>query len=264
MRTSLVVLIAAIVALFGCADAGADPGGSAADPETLNGTVVLRQPDVVPPDSLLTVTLEDVSLADTPATTIAQTQIQLKDLQAPIPFALVYPAAAVRPGAVYVARARVNLRDQLLFTTTERYQVDPLNPAPLQLIMDPVRTTPPPTPNVSLTDTYWKLLEVSGQPVAVAEQMREPQLVLNSQDGRFAGSGGVNRLMGGYALDGASLTFSQVASTMMAGPPEAMAQEQAIVAALGNVRGYAISGDQLTLVDAAGQPVLKAVAVALR
>jgi heat shock protein HslJ len=130
--------------------------------------------------------------------------------------------------------------------------------------MDPVRTTPPPTPNVSLTDTYWKLLEVSGQPVAVAEQMREPQLVLNSQDGRFAGSGGVNRLMGGYALDGASLTFSQVASTMMAGPPEAMAQEQAIVAALGNVRGYAISGDQLTLVDAAGQPVLKAVAVALR
>ncbi|MFN8070259.1 MAG: META domain-containing protein [Mycobacterium sp.] len=264
MRTSLVLLIAAFVALIGCAAAGADPGGSVADSETLNGTVVLRLPALLPPGSLLTVTLEDVSLADAPAQTIAQTQIQVKDQQAPIQFALVYPSAAVRPGAVYAARARLNLRDQLLFTTTERYQVDALNPVPLQLVMDPVPSSPPPPPDVSLTDTYWKLLEVGGQPVAVAEQMREPQLVLNGQDGRFAGSGGVNRLMGGYTLAGNSLTFSQVASTMMAGPPEAMQQEQAIVAALGNVRGFSIAGDQLTLTDQFGQPLIRAVAVALR
>lgn len=264
MRTTLVLLIAAFVALFGCAGAGADPGGSVADSETLNGTVTLRQPAVLPPDTLLTVTLEDVSLADAAAVTIAQTQIQLKDLQAPIAFSLVYPSAAVKPGAVYAARARLNLRDQLLFTTTERYQVDALNPTPLQLVMDPVPAAPPPTPDVALTDTYWKLLSVAGQPVVVADQVREPQLVLNGQDGRFAGSGGVNRLMGGYTADGTTLTFSQVASTMMAGPPEAMAQEQAIVAGLGNVRGFSITGDQLTLVDQAGQPVITAVAVALR
>ena len=51
---------------------------------------------------------------------------------------------------------------------------------------------------------------------------------------------------------------------MMAGPPEAMRQEQAIVAALGRVDEFSITGDQLTLVDEAGQPVLTAVAVALR
>ena len=72
------------------------------------------------------------------------------------------------------------------------------------------------------------------------------------------------RVVPGARLDGDSLTFSQVASTMMAGSPEAMQQEQAIVAALGNVRGFSIAGDQLTLVDESGRPVLKAVAVALR
>ena len=53
----------------------------------------------------------------------------------------------------------------------------------------------------------------------LAQQMREPQVVLNGETGRFAGSGGVNRLMGGYTVDGTGLTFSQVASTMMAGAP---------------------------------------------
>ena len=264
MRTSLVLLMAAIVALFGCATAGADEGDPVADALTLTGAVVLREPAALPAGTLLTVTLEDVSLADAPAVTLAQTQFEVKDQRTPIPFTLVYPTAGVRPGSVYAARARLTLGDQLLFTTTERNAVDPLNPLPIELVVDSVATAPPPTPDVPLTDTYWKLLEVGGQPVAVAEQMREPQLVLNSQDGRFAGSGGVNRLMGGYTLDGGSLTFSQVASTMMAGPPEEMQQEQAIVAALGNVRGFSIAGDQLTLVDGSGAPVLKAVAVALR
>ncbi len=269
MRRTIFLVIVAILALFGCATAGADDGDPVADSATLNGAVVLRQPAPLPDGTLLTVTLEDVSLADAPAVTLAQTQFEVKNQQSPIPFAVVYPTSAVRPGALYAARARLTLGDQLLFTTTERYPVDPLNPVPVQLTLDPVTPAPvtpapPPTPDVSLTDTYWKLLEVSGQAVVVADQMREPQLVLNSQDGRFAGSGGVNRLMGGYILDGATLTFSQVATTMMAGPPEAMAQEQAIVAALGRVRGYRITGDQLTLVDEFGQPALMAVAVALR
>lgn len=269
MRTTLALVSVAILALFGCAIAGADDRDPLADSATLNGAVVLRQPAALPDGTLLTVILEDVSLADAPAVTLAQTQFEVRNQQTPIPFAVVYPMSAVRPGALYAARARLTVADQLLFTTTERYSVDPLNPVPIQLTLDPVpadppTTAPPPVPDASLTDTYWKLLEVSGQPVLVTEQIREPQLVLNSQDGRFAGSGGVNRLMGGYTLDGATLTFSQVAMTMMAGPPEAMAQEQTIVAALGRVRGYRIAGDRLTLVDEFGQPALTAVAVALR
>ena len=267
MRTGLVLVLAAIVALLGCGAAGAEPGGSVADSATLNGSVVLRQPAVLPAGTLLTVTLEDVSLADAPAVILGQTQFEVRDQLMPIPFSLVYPVPAVRPGSVYAARARLTLGDQLLFTTTQRNAVDPLNPLPIELVVDSVATDvppPPPTPDASLTNTYWKIFEVAGQPIVLAQQMREPQLVLNGQTGRFAGSGGVNRLMGGYTVDGTGLTFSQVASTMMAGAPEAMQQEQAIVAALGAVRGFSIAGDQLTLFDEPGQPVLRAVAVALR
>ncbi len=117
--------------------------------------------------------------------------------------------------------------------------------------------------DVSLTDTYWKLLDVDGAAVTVAEQMREPHLVLHGEDGRLAGSGGVNRLMGGYTVDGGAVSFTQVATTMMAGPPEAMQQEQVILGALGRVRGFRVAGDRLTLVDEAARPVLTAVAVAL-
>ena len=265
MRTTVLLVITVVVAMFGCAAAGADPGDSVADSATLSGSVVLRQPAVLPAGTLLTVTLEDVSLADAPALIVGQTQFEVRDQLTPIPFTLVYPVPAAQPGSVYGARGRLTLGDRLLFTTTQRNSVDPLNPLPIELVVDSVATeTPPPMPDVSLTNTYWKIIEVDGQPVAAAQQMREPQLVLNGQDGRFVGSGGVNRLMGGYIVDGKGLTFSQVASTMMAGAPEAMQQEQAIVVALGAVRGFSITGDQLTLANDSGQPVLRAVAVALR
>lgn len=234
------------------------------DTLTLNGSVSYRERMALPPDAVLTVTLEDVSLADAPAVMLAQTNVRLNGQQVPVPFSLAYPSAAVRPAATYAVRARVNLGDQLMFTTTERNQVDPLNPGPVDLMLTRVAADVPPVPDASLTDTYWKLVEVSGQPVQVTEAMREPSVVLQSQDNRFHGSGGVNRLMGGYTRDGGSLAFSQVASTMMAGPPEAMAQEQAILGALGRVRGFTIAGDQLTLVDESGAPVVKAVAVALQ
>lgn len=266
MRAGLVVLITSVVTMLGCATAAADPPGPVPDSLTLTGSASYRERIALPPDAMLTVTLEDVSRADAPAVTLAQNQIALNGQQVPIPFSLIYPASAVQPQSIYAARARITVGDRLLFTTTEHNRVDALNPAPIELWMTNVQPmdAPPPVPDASLTDTYWKLTEVRGQPVQVSEGAREPHLVLHGQDSRLAGSGGVNRLMGGYTVAGNSLTFSQVASTMMAGPPEAMQQEQAIVNALAAVRGFGITGNDLTLLDEAGAPVLKAVAVALQ
>lgn len=260
-RRSLLVLVLGFWSLIGCATASGDEGGLVPGSLTLTGVVVFREPMALPPDAVLTVTLEDVSRADAPATTLAQ-QTQSAVSGSQVPFVLVYPGSAVTPGASYAARARVTVGDRLLFTTAGRNPVDPLNPSPIELVVDSVDPADV-TPDVSLTDTYWKLVEVDGSGVDVTEQMREPHIVLDGQNGRFHGSGGVNRLLGGYTVDGNAVTFSQVASTMMAGPPEAMQQEQRIVAALGRVRGFQIAGDRLTLVDEASQPVLNAVALVL-
>jgi heat shock protein HslJ len=52
-------------------------------------------------------------------------------------------------------------------------------------------------------------------------------------EGRITGCATVNRLMGSYAVDGDTLTCGPLAGTMMAGPPEAMDQEQRLHRALG-------------------------------
>ncbi len=251
MRAGLIALIIVVVSLSASVTANGE------DSLTLGGSVVTSEPVTFPDGAILTITIEDVSLADAPAVTLAQTTMPVGGRQTPIAFTLPYPAAAVTPRAVYAARARVNAGDQLLFTTTQHNPVDALNPSPIELTLSAV------APEVSLTETYWKLTDIDGQPVQIPEQMREPSIVLHT-DGRFSGSGGVNRLMGGYTLDGSSLVFGNAASTMMAGPPEAMAQEQTIIAVLGRVRGFRVVGDRLTLLDESGRPVLTAVAVALR
>jgi heat shock protein HslJ len=51
-------------------------------------------------------------------------------------------------------------------------------------------------------------------------------------DGRITGCATVNRLMGSYALDGDTLACGPLAGTLMAGPPEAMDQEQRLHGAL--------------------------------
>ena len=62
-----------VLAIVGAPSAGGD------EPEMLTrtGTVVYREPSAPPADALLTVTLEDVSLADAPAVTLGQAQFQL-------------------------------------------------------------------------------------------------------------------------------------------------------------------------------------------
>ena len=51
-------------------------------------------------------------------------------------------------------------------------------------------------------------------------------------DGRVTGRATVNRFAGPYALDGPVLTLGPLAGTLMAGPPEAMEQEQRLHRAL--------------------------------
>src|SRR5215510_1363929 len=68
----------------------------------------------------------------------------------------------------------------------------------------------------SLENTYWKLTELGGKPIAVARPAQEPHFILNPDTRRVSGAGGCNRFIGGYQLDGDRLTFGQTAGTMMA------------------------------------------------
>lgn len=110
--------------------------------------------------------------------------------------------------------------------------------------------------SAELENTYWKLTRLGDEPVIVGERQREPHLVLRSEDRRVSGFGGCNRLMGGYTLDGSSIEFSQMASTMMA-CAEGADVERAFTEALGRVRSWRLIGHHLDFFDQAGDLVAR-------
>jgi heat shock protein HslJ len=91
----------------------------------------------------------------------------------------------------------------------------------------------------------WKLETLNG---AAADAAVPTTLSMN--EGKATGNAGVNTFNGGYSApsDGV-LTFSQIASTMMAGPDNAMQQEQAFLKALDDTEKFTTEDGALVLMD---------------
>jgi len=104
-------------------------------------------------------------------------------------------------------------------------------------------------PLPSLGGTRWLLSELDGERVPPGEGDRTPHLVLDLEESRLAGSGGCNRLLGAFELDGDGLRFGPVATTMMACADEVLARERAFLAALEATRAYEIEGATLVLLE---------------
>jgi heat shock protein HslJ len=108
-----------------------------------------------------------------------------------------------------------------------------------------------------LASAEWQLTQVRTEVGLTSVVEGAGPSVWRFGDGRVSGSAGCNRLLGGYRLDGDALSFEpNLAGTMMACPPPLMAQEQAVIAALGVVAGYALNDAGLALTDARGDTVL--------
>jgi heat shock protein HslJ len=103
-----------------------------------------------------------------------------------------------------------------------------------------------PSAETALVGTYWKLIEIQGQPVDESKLSKPPFLLLNA-DGRLSTSAGCNTMMGGYTLkEPLGITFSpNMAATMMACPD--MKMEDEFKAILAEVNNYAIAGNYLSL-----------------
>ncbi|WFR81905.1 META domain-containing protein [Janthinobacterium rivuli] len=111
-------------------------------------------------------------------------------------------------------------------------------------------------PNASLTNTYWKLTQLDGTPVAMAPQQEREVRITLTDDGKVTGFTGCNRVMGGYTVAGRTLRFTQLAGTRMACPPPLMQLESAVLANLNSVTGYQLEGEKLILLKD-GAPVAR-------
>lgn len=127
----------------------------------------------------------------------------------------------------------------------------------------PGETCGPQFATESLENIYWKLVRLGGEPVKAEPNQREPHIILRTHGQRVSGSGGCNRLLGGYRIDGNRIAFGKFAATLMA-CPAGMEQEQAFLDALGAAARWRVLGSHLELLDSGGAILARLEAVHLK
>ncbi|MDO7900005.1 YbaY family lipoprotein [Pseudomonas citrulli] len=129
-------LLAAMALLSACQSATPTTPPAA----SLDGEVFYVQRIALPPSATLSVSLQDVSLADAPAVVLDEQSGPVTG-QVPLPFHLSYDPSQVKPGHRYAVNARIEVDGQLLFITTEQHAVhlDGKDPQPLKIRVNPAR-----------------------------------------------------------------------------------------------------------------------------
>jgi copper homeostasis protein (lipoprotein) len=114
-----------------------------------------------------------------------------------------------------------------------------------------------------LRGTYWKLIRLGEAPVELSAGQAEPQLVFASDALQVSGSGGCNRIAGGFTVEGDRVHLGTLAGTRMA-CANGMEQEQRFLNSLSHVERFRISGRQLELLDESGAVLARFEAAAPR
>jgi heat shock protein HslJ len=104
----------------------------------------------------------------------------------------------------------------------------------------------------ALENTSWKLTGLGNSSVSAPSPQREAYFLLDPANHRVSGSGGCNRLMGSYELNGDQLKFGPMAGTRMA-CLEGIDSEQAFLKSLAQVNRWKITGQSLELFDSDGK-----------
>lgn len=112
---------------------------SQAPTASVTGEVFYLQRMALPPQAVLSVTLQDVSLADAPSIELARQQGPVNG-QVPLPFRLDYNPQQIDPRHRYSVSARIELDGRLLLISTQHYGVKlDGSDQPLRIKLDPVR-----------------------------------------------------------------------------------------------------------------------------
>jgi len=235
-------------------------GHAIAQNTTVTGTVTYLQRIALPPNAVVKVALEDVSLADAPAKILAQKEIPTAGRQVPIPFELTLSSADVQPSHRYSVRASIHADGKLLFTSTTSNPVlthGAPSEATIMVQQVPAGSEMAQQPTAASTPfagTHWTLIELGGQQVASTAGDQAAYLQFTAEGNRVAGSTGCNRLAGTYEKTGSGLKFHPIATTMMACIGPAMQMENKLNNALGKTTRYRIRDNTLVLFN--GQAVL--------
>ena len=122
---------------------------------SVTGTVTYRQGITIPPEALLVVRLEDVTIKNAPVTLATQTF--RNPGQGVTPFELTYNRAEINPNHTYAIQALIFVENQVRLNTSNYPVITQGNPNNVQVVLGPVgenQTTPRTSARVTGTVTY--------------------------------------------------------------------------------------------------------------
>ena len=100
---------------------------------------------------------------------------------------------------------------------------------------------------VMLTGCFKSSETLVGKEYKLSGTEQNITIAFSAQDGRYFGQSAVNRYFGTYKIEDNKLVLSPAASTMMAGPQEAMKAEQEYLQNLAKVSTFRLNGKKLIL-----------------
>lgn len=209
-----------VLAAFGAGEAEAAM-------KVLKGSVSYRERIALPKGATVKVQLLDVSLADAPSVTIAETVITPEG-QVPVPYELHYDDAVIVANHSYAVAARIEVAGRLLFISTTRHAVLTGASGATDILVERVASSEPSPAGGWLAEDI-----LGGGVIDNVETVLEI-----GADGKVSGSSGCNRISGTAKVAGDRIEFGPIAATRRACVPAVGDQEQKFFKALGLTRHW--------------------------
>ena len=112
------------------------------------------------------------------------------------------------------------------------------------------------SPASDLEGVLWRMVSYRNADSEMVQSFPEVKSIAGFENGQVTGNTGCNNYNGTYDVDGNRISFGPMASTLMACPPPETEQEQGYLSALGMVSTFAVDGDNLEMMNEAGEVVL--------
>ena len=227
----------------------------------LPGQVTYRERIALPDQATLEIQLVDQTLPSLPPR--LDVKATIGPGQVPLAFDLNFDDSILIPMHEYALIASISDATGLLFRNFEPYSVNPLAPAQPVLIVtnlvgqidkpvasssaEPTASAPP-----AILDSVWTLTSLNGTPVL---PRTKPSLTIGA-DMRAGGSGGCNSWFAQAEINGETLRFGSITSTLKGCTQSVNLQEGACKDSLAAVATWSVTGDELTLFGADGKALL--------
>ncbi len=208
---------------------------NANDIKQIEGIMLYKERMFLPPNSTITITLEDLSDAHT----IIASKTFSATKSPPFHFTLSYDTNKIEKASQYALRAKIMHENQLLFSTIE--DINPFH-KPLKILLRRMNNK---KADLSIQNKYWKLLRIEDVAIIPSEKLKDPNFILK-QENKIVGFSGCNRFSGTYQIKGDTINFSQIDMMQMT-CQETMQTQQAFISVLQKTTHYKIQDKKLQL-----------------